>query len=62
MNTNKFINFNSSSRISFMIFDIDKYNDVTAKEYFKNVETLFEFITKKIGYEPTYLLETDKGS
>ena len=32
----KFINFNSDTQISFMIFDIDKFEDKTAKEYFKN--------------------------
>ena len=33
----KFINFNSYKQISFMVFDIDKYEDKTAKEYFKNI-------------------------
>lgn len=57
----KYINFNSLDRISLMIFDIDKMGGKTAKEYFKNIEGLLDFIMDKIGFEPTYILETDKG-
>ncbi|KAB7892600.1 replication initiation protein [Poseidonibacter ostreae] len=57
----KFINFNTSERISLMIFDIDNMKDKTAKEYFKNIDGFFEFISEKIGLEPTYILETQKG-
>lgn len=57
----KFINFNSDSQISFMVFDIDKYEDKTAKEYFKNINGFYEYISEKIGLEPTYILETQKG-
>ncbi len=57
----KFINFNSQQRISIMIFDIDKYKDKTAKEYFNSIDGFFEFISEKIGLEPTYILETAKG-
>lgn len=57
----KFINFNSKDRISFMIFDIDEYNGKEAKEHFKDIDGLLDFITDKIGYEPTYILETNKG-
>lgn len=57
----KFINFNSYKQISFMVFDIDKYEDKTAKEYFKNINGFYEYISEKIGLEPTYILETQKG-
>jgi len=57
----KFINFNSDKQISFMVFDIDKYEDKTAKEYFKNINGFYEYISEKIGLEPTYILETQKG-
>jgi len=57
----KFINFNTKERISFLVFDIDKFEDKTAKEYFKNINGLYEFISEKIGLEPTYILETQKG-
>ncbi|MGE4444631.1 MAG: replication initiation protein [Candidatus Altimarinota bacterium] len=57
----KFINFNSDKQISFMVFDIDKYEDKTAKEYFKNINGFYEYISGKIGLEPTYILETPKG-
>jgi hypothetical protein len=57
----KFINFNSDKQISFMVFDIDKYEDKTAKEYFKNINGFYDYISEKIGYEPTYILETQKG-
>ena len=57
----KFINFNSDKQISFMVFDIDKYEDKTAKEYFKNINGFYEYISEKIGLEPTYILETPKG-
>ena len=57
----KFINFNSSKQISFLVFDIDKYEDKTALEYFKCIENFLEYITNNIGLEPTYILETKKG-
>ena len=57
----KFINFNSKERISFMIFDIDNYKRKTALEYFKTIDNFLNFIIEKIGYEPTYILQTDKG-
>ncbi len=57
----KFINFNTRSRISIMVFDIDKVGDQLALEYFKNIEGLLNFIVEKIGFEPTYILETQKG-
>lgn len=56
-----FMNFNSKERISIMVFDIDKAGDKTALEHFKNIEGLLSFIVKKIGYEPTYILQTTKG-
>ncbi|GGD47461.1 hypothetical protein GCM10012288_22090 [Malaciobacter pacificus] len=57
----KFINFNTSQRISFMVFDIDTFKNKTAKEHFKNIDGFYEFISEKIGLEPTYILETQKG-
>ena len=57
----KFINFNSSERVSMMIFDIDNMKGKTAKEHFKNIDGFFEFISEKIGLEPTYIIETQKG-
>ena len=57
----KFININTKERISFLVFDIDKFEDKTAKEYFKNIDGLYDFISEKIGLEPTYILETAKG-
>lgn len=57
----KFININTKERISFLVFDIDKFEDKTAKEYFKNIDGLYDFISEKIGLEPTYILETQKG-
>lgn len=61
LNKCKFININSNERISFLVFDIDKFGDKTAKEHFKNINGLYEFISEKIGLEPTYILETQKG-
>ena len=61
LNKYKFINFNTKDRISFLVFDIDKYEDKTAKEYFKNIYNFLDFITDNIGLEPTYILETNKG-
>lgn len=57
----KFINFNTKERISFLVFDIDKIEDKTAKEYFKDINGLYDFISEKIGLEPSYILETVKG-
>lgn len=61
LNKYKFINFNSKEQISFLIFDIDKFEDKTAKEYFKNIYNFLDFITDNIGLEPSYILETNKG-
>jgi len=57
----KFINFNTKQAISFMVFDIDEYNNQTALEYFKDVYGFLEYITEIVGLEPTYILQTDKG-
>lgn len=57
----KFINFNTQERISFMVFDIDTFENKTAKEHFKNINGFYEFISEKIGLEPTFILETQKG-
>lgn len=56
-----FMNFNTFERVSIMVFDIDSFNDVTAKEYFKDIDGLYEHIMDKLTIEPTYILETDKG-
>ncbi|MGE4418782.1 MAG: primase alpha helix C-terminal domain-containing protein [Sulfurimonas sp.] len=61
LKTCKFINFNSKDRISMMIFDIDEFGGKTALNYFKNIRGLLEYIVEKIGCEPTYILETQKG-
>ena len=57
----KYINFNSNERVSFLIFDIDSFKDVTALEYFKNIDNFLDYIMENIGLEPTYILETSKG-
>lgn len=61
LNKCKFINLNTKERISFLVFDIDKIEDKTAKEYFKDINGLYDFISEKIGLEPSYILETAKG-
>lgn len=61
LNEHMFINFNSKEQISFLVFDIDKFEDKTAKEHFKNIYNFLDFITDNIGIEPTYILETNKG-
>lgn len=61
LNTCKFINFNSKERISFMVFDIDTMENMTAKEYFEDIRGLYLYIMEKIGLAPTYILETNKG-
>lgn len=57
----KFINFNTEERISFMIFDFDTYKDKKAIETFKNIDMFYNYLIKKVGLEPTYILQTDKG-
>jgi len=61
LNKCKFINFNTSERISFMVFDIDSFKNKTALEYFKNIDGFLAYISEKIGLEPSYILETQKG-
>ncbi len=57
----KFININTNERISFMVFDIDTYGGMTAREYFKTTNNFLAYIVEKIGIYPTYVLRTDKG-
>lgn len=57
----RFIAFNSKSQVSMMIFDIDSFGGLSAKEYFVDIDGMLGFITDNIGFEPTYILETDKG-
>ena len=61
LNRCKFINFNTKERISLMIFDYDYYNNKEAVETFKNIDMFYEFLIKKLGYEPTYITKTNKG-
>jgi hypothetical protein len=61
LNKCKFINFNTTEQISFMVFDIDSFKDKTALEYFKNIDGFLAYISEKIGLEPSYILETQKG-
>ena len=61
LKTYKFINFNSKDRISMMIFDIDEFEGKTALKYFQNISGFLDYIVEKTGYEPTYILETQKG-
>lgn len=57
----KFINFNTQERISWMVFDIDHVGEMKALEYFKNINGFLEYVIEKLGIEPTYVLETQKG-
>lgn len=57
----KFININTKERISFLVFDIDKYKDKTALEYFKTIDNFLDYVVENVGLEPTYILQTQKG-
>lgn len=57
----KFINFNSKEQISILVFDMDKYGDITALEHFKDIEGFLYYIVEIIGLEPTYICQTQKG-
>lgn len=57
----KFISFNSRERISWMIFDIDKVGEKTALEHYENINNLLTVLVEKLGFEPTYILQTEKG-
>lgn len=61
LKTCKFINFNSKERTSFMVFDIDTFENMTAKQYFKDIKGFYTYIMEKIELAPTYILETEKG-
>jgi len=61
LKTCKFINYNTQERISFMIFDFDTYNNKNAIETFKNIDMFIDYITNKIGLEPTFITQTSKG-
>ena len=61
LKTCKFINFNSKERTSFMVFDIDTMENITAKQYFKDIRGIYAYIMEKIELAPTYILETEKG-
>lgn len=57
----RFINFNSKERISIMVFDMDKYSNTTALEYFKDIDGFLYYIYEIVGLEPTYICQTTKG-
>lgn len=61
LRTCKFINFNTQERISWMVFDIDHVGEMKALEYFKNINGFLKYVIEKLGIEPTYVLETQKG-
>jgi hypothetical protein len=61
LKTCKFINFNTKERISFMIFDIDKIGDMTAKDYFEDIIGFYKYLDEKLEIPPTYVLETTNG-
>ncbi|HES60042.1 MAG: replication initiation protein [Campylobacterales bacterium] len=56
-----FIHFNSDERISFMMFDIDKVEEKTAKEAYPTIGDFWNVLMDKIGVEPTFITETNKG-
>ena len=61
LNSCNFIHFNSSERVSFMIFDFDTYKGKEAKKTFKNIDSFFDYLFVLIGIEPTFITETTKG-
>jgi hypothetical protein len=56
-----FISFNSKSRVSFMVFDIDYKEDKTAREHYGSIDGLLKDIMLVVGMEPSYICETTKG-
>ena len=56
-----FIHYNSKEIISFMIFDFDKVEDKTAIEAYPTIELFLEYLVEKIGLEPTFITQTEKG-
>jgi len=56
-----FISFNSPEKISFLMFDIDYKDDMTAKEYFGSIDNLLGYVLDFVGLEPTFICETTKG-
>jgi hypothetical protein len=56
-----FMNFNTKESISFMIFDIDRVDNISAREYFRSIDNFLDYIMEYIGLEPTYITETTKG-
>ena len=61
LKTCRFINYNSSNRISFIIFDFDTYNNKNAKDTFKNIDMFFNYLISKVHLEPTFITMTEKG-
>lgn len=56
-----FIEFNSKQRISIVVFDKDKHEEINATEYFKDIPTFYEWLIEKINIVPTYICQTNKG-
>lgn len=56
-----FIEFNSKKRISIVVFDKDKHEDMTALEHFNDIPTFYEWLIDKINIVPTYICQTTKG-
>jgi len=61
LNSCDFIHYNSPSRISFMIFDFDSIDNRIAVEAFPQIEDFLAYIVDKIGIEPTFITQTNKG-
>ncbi len=57
----KFIHYNSHTLISFMIFDMDKIGEQTAIEVYPTIDLCLEYIVEKVGLEPTFITQTQKG-
>lgn len=56
-----FISFNSPEAISFLMFDMDYKDDMTAKEFYGSIDNLLGYILEFVGMEPSYICETSKG-
>jgi len=61
LNKCDFIHFNSKEQISFMIFDIDEVGEKKAIEAFPKISDFWNYLSDKIGLEPTFITQTSKG-
>lgn len=57
----KFIEFNSKSRLTIVVFDKDSHENKTALEYFENIPFFEEWLLEKINILPSYICQTNKG-